>query len=182
MALWGKTDNSSDRPNWINLSSYPEGTELVFVDRQEAQVTENKARGIHGPGWWLVYSYVDAQEATRYKAECVVSLTVDVDDAGDAADDAIAADLAITITGQPDRNGTVYVVSPGTIELSVEATTNGDAVLAYQWYDAADDTPVEGATTATVTIADVTAPMSYYVVVSSGGTSVESNTVSVQED
>lgn len=157
------------------------GHTIVFVDAQEAQTSANKAKGITGAGWWAYRTYTDAQSKTRHKAECLIAITVGAVAAGDA-EDSIAVDLAITITTQPDANGNIYVVSPGSVELSVEATINGDVPLTYQWFDASDDTPVAGATTATVTLEDITAPKSYYVVVSGGGISLQSNTASVLED
>lgn len=157
------------------------GRQILFVDAQEAQVAANKAKGITGAGWWAYRTYTDAQSTTRHKAECLIAMAVGATDSGDA-EDSVAVDLAITITAQPDADGVVYIVSPDDVTLSVTATINGDVPLTYQWFDASDDSEIAGATSASVTLEAITAPQSYYVVVSGGGVSLQSNTVSVQED
>jgi hypothetical protein len=85
MPLWGKTDAAGSRPNWINLSTYPAGTQLVFVDVTEAQQEANKKKGITGAGWWLVREYVDSTGTVRYKVENEVSLSIAAGVSGDAA-------------------------------------------------------------------------------------------------
>lgn len=140
------------------------GRQIVFVDAQEALVEANKAKGITGAGWWSYITYTDAQSNTRHKAECLVAMAVDAVDAGDVEDD-VAFDLEITIDADPQS---IEITSGDDVTLSVVALINGDAPLSYQWYDASDDSAVEGATTDTLELTDVTAPASYYVVVSSG--------------
>ena len=130
MALWGKTDAEASRPNWINLDNYPTGTELVFVDETEAQQDANKAKGIHGPGWWLFYSYEDSSSQTRYKTELVVALGETAENAGDDADDDIVVDTTITITEQPQDE---TVDSATAAAFAVDFTQTGDADVAIQW-------------------------------------------------
>lgn len=178
MALWGKTDNVADRPNWIDLNNYPEGTELIFVDADEARVEANKLRGIHGPGWWLFRSYEDTNGNTRYKSELVVTLVESADNAGDDNDDTVAEDLSIEV----EVPGNTYVVSPGDVSITATASVNGNFPLSYQWYDANTDEAVEGATSATLQLVGITAPQAYYVVVSASDKSAQSNTANVLED
>lgn len=140
------------------------GRQIVFVDAQEALVEANKAKGITGAGWWSYITYTDAQSVTRHKAECLVAMAVDAVDAGDAEDD-VTVDLEITIDEDPQS---IEITEGDDVTLSVVALINGDAALSYQWYDASDDSAVEGATTDTLELTNVTAPASYYVVVSSG--------------
>lgn len=154
------------------------GRTIVFVDAQEAQTTANKAKGITGAGWWLYRTYTDAQSATRHKAECLVAMAVSAADASDR-EDTIAVDLAITIGTQPSS---IAIVSPDDVTLTVAATINGDVPLTYQWYDASDDSVVEGATSTTLELTAVTAPLSYYVIVSGGGISLQSDTAVISED
>lgn len=159
-----------------NDHTYPRKV-LVFVDQAEAQKTSNKAKGFHGGGWYLYSTYTDAQSTTRHKVEMLVNLQVLADAAGDA-EDTIVPDLVITIGTQPQS---VDITSPDDVTLSVAATVNGDAQLTYQWYDASDDSAVEGATSATLELTDVTAPVSYYVIVSASGVSVQSDTADITE-
>ena len=125
----------------------------------------------------MTRTYTDAQGRTRYKTETLVaagSMT------GDASDDATVADLAITIGTQPAA--VTWIVSPADVTLTVAATVNSTQPLSYQWFDASDDSAIAGATSATLELTGITAPQSYYVKVSCGGLTVQSNTASVQED
>ncbi len=148
------------------------GRTIVFVDAQEAQTTANKAKGITGAGWWAYRTYTDAQSTTRHKAECLVALAVGAVAAGDA-EDTVAVDLAITIATQPL---TQEITSGDDVTLTVEATINSAVPLTYQWYDASDDSAVDSATTASLALVDVTTAASYYVIVSGGGISLQSDT------
>ena len=151
------------------------GKGIIFVDAQEAQVVANKAKGITGAGWWVIRTYTDAQSATRYKSELLVAMSASATEAGDA-EDTFAADLTITIGTQP---ASIEVTSGDDTTLTVVATTNGDEVLTYQWYDASDDSAVTGATSASLALTNITAPASYYVIVSGGGISTTSNTAAI---
>jgi len=159
---------------------------LVFVDAQEAQVTANKAKGITGAGWWLYRTYTDAQSVTRHKAECLVAMTVSAASAGDA-EDTIAADLAITISAQPQN---VSVTAPAPATFSATATVNSASVtLTYQWQIQQEGsgawTNITGATAASYTTgatatgdgAGATDGDNYRVVITTtdGGVSVTSN-------
>lgn len=72
-------------------AAYDDGT-IFFVDRTEAQVASNKAKGLVSPGWWLYKTYTDGNGNTRHKAECLVHIDETAANAGDAADDATVAD------------------------------------------------------------------------------------------
>lgn len=159
-----------------NDHTYPSKV-LVFVDQAEAQKTSNKAKGIHGGGWYLYSTYTDAQGNTRHKAELLAELQVLANVSGDA-EDTVVPDLVITIDTQPQS---VEITSPDDVTLTVEASVDGDAQLTYQWYDASDDSAVEGATSATLELTAVTAPVSYYVIVSASGVSVTSDTADITE-
>ena len=88
MALWGKTDASGSKPKYL-LDADKEKT--VFVSTEEAQLKTNKDKGIHGAGWWKVMEYVDNAGMPRYKAECLVAMTVPNSVSGDATDDEVVA-------------------------------------------------------------------------------------------
>lgn len=151
------------------------GRQIVFVDAQEAQVAANKAKGITGAGWWAYITYTDAQSTTRHKAECLVAMAVQASDSGDA-EDTVAVDLAITIGSQPDSD---EITSGDDVTLTVAATINGAVPLTYQWYDASDDSVVVGATATSLVLENVTAPASYYVIVSGGGVTATSATADI---
>lgn len=95
------TANNANAGTAINLTGLGVGTahtiqalaaDIFFVDATEAQVASNKAKGITGAGWWKITTYTDAQTQTRWKAECLVAMTVPVGTSGDAADDSVVAD------------------------------------------------------------------------------------------
>ena len=114
-----------------NDGTYPSKV-LLFVDQTEAQKTSNKAKGIHGGGWYLYSTYTDAQSNTRHKAELLAELQVIPSVSGDA-EDTIAADVTITIGTQP-QNASVTAPAPATF--TVVATASAAipaAVLGYQW-------------------------------------------------
>ena len=113
-------------------------TSIVGVSTTEAQLSENKARGISSPGWWAYRTYTDAAGSTRHKAECIASFKDGSAITGDYADDAWAGDVTslITIGTQPTDQDT----SSGAATFTVAATSTGTgASLTYQWqkYDVA---------------------------------------------
>jgi len=102
---------------------------IFFVDANEATTAANKAKGINGAGWWLYRTFTDAQSGTRHKAECLIAMSIDAADSGDA-EDTVTVDRAITIGTQPAN---VTVVAPAPATFTVAATATGDGTLAYQW-------------------------------------------------
>ena len=158
MPLWGKTDATISRPNWINLSNYPAGTQLLFVDQTEAGLETNQSKGIKGPGWYLYREYDDSTGVKRYKTELVVAMRVPVADSGDAADDAFVPDVEVTvaISVQPANQTTVS----GAATFGVTAALTPSGTVTYQWqYQAVDTTTgvnVVGATASTLVLADQT--------------------------
>jgi hypothetical protein len=48
---------------------------IYGVDRVEANVTSNKQKGIHHPGWVYYNTYTTTQGATRNKAEVLVAMS-----------------------------------------------------------------------------------------------------------
>lgn len=80
---------------------------LVFLDADEAELTENKVRGLNGPGWWIYKTYTDMSGNTRHKAECIAPLYVSAAVAGDYADNPAAdATSVISISVQPTNQST----------------------------------------------------------------------------
>jgi hypothetical protein len=110
------------------------GMDLYFVDVNEAQQPENKARGLKSPGWWLYRSGTNADGSVYHHAECLIALGGQSDKlqatTGDAADDAVVVDATVSITTQPSN---ATVVEPATATFSVVAAITGAGSLTYQW-------------------------------------------------
>jgi hypothetical protein len=77
--------------------------QIIGLSRAEAQLANNKARGLSSPGWWAYRTYQDAHGDTRHKAECIASFKDGSAMVGDYADEPAAADAlsVITISAQP---------------------------------------------------------------------------------
>ena len=75
MALWGKSDNTDSRPKFVELKTDgtlaqdASGKKLVLIDSVEAELPENKEKGIQGAGWYLVLKTGD-----RVRAELLIAL------------------------------------------------------------------------------------------------------------
>lgn len=119
------------------------GMDLYFIDVDEAQQAENRARGLKAPGWWLYRAWTNADGSLAQHSECLIALGGQSDKrqatTGDAGlgglragftDDDIAIDSTPTITVQPVNR---TVVAPATATFSVTATLAGAGSLTYQW-------------------------------------------------
>ena len=149
------------------------GDQIVFVDAQEAQVADNKAKGITGAGWWRYITYTDAQSTTRHKAECLIAMSVDADVAGDA-EDVIAEDLVVSIAVQDDIQDVTVDTGTGVV-FTITATVNGDATLSYQWQvdTGGGMADIDGATSSSLTVSPSSdlyvTGNDFQVVISAGG-------------
>ena len=130
MPLWGNTDATGSKPKYLSTA---QKAKTYFVSREEALLATNKAKGITGAGWWLIDEYKDSGGQSRYKAECLVAMSVANATSGDAADDAVVADVNVTITisGQPSNQNTLS----GGATFGVTATASSGTVT-YQWQKA----------------------------------------------
>ena len=105
--------------------------DLVFVDTTEQSIASNKTRGITGPGWWQYQTYVTHNGDTRHKAEYIAPAKATAGNAGDMADDTIAADVLETITvGTQPANSTS---SSGAGTFVAAATVDQSGTITYQW-------------------------------------------------
>jgi len=136
MSLYGRTDSNANKSKVeTTIASSSQAKTIVFVDETEAQLNENRQRGIDGPGWWSYFTYTDAAGNTRHKAEKLVALANPDTNANETqTDDTIAADVAsaVTITAQPaDVTG---ATTPYTGTFAVTTSTTGTpGTLTYQW-------------------------------------------------
>lgn len=160
---------------------------IVFVDREESQQAENRARGLLSPGWWTYMTYTDVNSRVRHKAELLVAIDVPTATSGDGSDDTIAVDRTIAISVQP-ANATMAAAATTTFTVTAAATPT--AALTYQWQVSTNGGTswasvaggmYTGGTTATLTVGDGVDSSGlngyqYRVVVSSSGaTSVTSS-------
>ena len=143
-----------------NGTSTASTTSIVGVSQAEAQLSENKARGISSPGWWAYRTYTDAAGSTRHKSELITSYKDGTAFSGDFTDDTIAGDVTslITIDTQPANQNT----SSGAATFTVAASSTGSgASLTYQWQKldvtGGEWTDVSGATSASLVLASQTA-------------------------
>ena len=158
MSLYGRTDSAANvtkAGRGIAASSQAKTT--VFVDETEAALEANKERGINAPGWWSYFTYTDSSGKTRHKAEHLVTLANAEANADETqADDAIAADTAVTIAiGTQPASATV--ANGGNLTLTVVATATppgDDSVLTFQWQKLSGGAwgDISGATAATFTV------------------------------
>jgi len=144
------------------------GSDLYFIDVNEAQQTENKNRGLKSPGWWLYRAWTNADNSFAQHAECLIALGGQSDKlqatTGDSgatlraggSDDTVAVDGTITIGTQP---ASISRTAPATGSFTVAATIAGVGTLTYQWQVAESTAPTtwtnvsrgSGGTTATYT-------------------------------
>ena len=158
MSLYGRTDSAANvtkAGRGIAASSQAKTT--VFVDETEAALESNKKRGINAPGWWSYFTYTDSSGKTRHKAEHLVTLAnADLNANETQSDDAIAADVAVTIAiGTQPASATVANGGNLTLTVVATATPPGDAsVLTFQWQKLSGGAwgDISGATTATFTV------------------------------
>jgi hypothetical protein len=180
------TDEEAGKPKYLsdtlrNDQSVSDLDSTYGVDASEAKVAANKAKGIQHAGWVKTMSYTDAQGNTRYRTETLVAAG---SMGGDAADDSVVADLAITIGTHPSNQS---VTAPAPATFTVAATINGAVELTYQWQiqqeGAGAWADISGATsnsyttgaTATGDGAGATDGDKYRVVVSGNGLTATSN-------
>ena len=137
MSLYGRTDSNANKTKaGVGIGASSQAKTVLYIDETEAALEANKERGLNAPGWWSYFTYTDSSGATRHKAEQLVFVAGGDTNANETqADDAQAADAAITITisTQP-ANTAVAVGAALSLVLDAIATPPGDAsVLTYQW-------------------------------------------------
>ena len=157
------------------------GKVILFVDREEAQQAENRAKGIKNGGWWLYSTYTDVNGSVRHKASCLVAIDTTAAAAGDGSDDTIAVDRTITIGTAPTAQ---TAVEGETATFSVTATVSPTTTLSYQWqkqeggvgaYADINGATSDSYTTGSLTVADDNGDK-YRVVVSADGATSKTTT------
>ncbi|UNH61253.1 virion structural protein [Synechococcus phage S-SZBM1] len=163
MSLYGRTDSNANKAKIEALrTAVTAGETIVFVDETEAALSENKERGINGPGWWSYRTYTDGSGKTRHKAEMLAFIAnPDLNANETQLDDAIAADVASLISISVQPVDVVDAADPFTGTFSVTASADaGNVVYQWQrqsatgtrWTNITDGGVFSGATTATLTL------------------------------
>jgi hypothetical protein len=129
------------------------GTQFLFIDDTEAQLTENKIRGLKWPGWWTYRTYADGDGNTRHKAECIAFANQTAANAGDFDNDNPAADLAstITISSQP-TDQTTFAPAGAILSVDTIGAADGDRTEGTYTIDVSDYTTDGDGTGATFTV------------------------------
>ena len=132
---------------------------VIFVSVDEAALDVNKQKGLNAPGWWLFRTYVDSSGTTRYKAEMLANITnTEATDNTVTSDDAIAADIASTVT--VGTHPTAQLVANGEATFTAAATSAPSGTVLYQWQKKPVGgrwANVSGKTTASAVFADLVA-------------------------
>ena len=111
--------------------------QIIGVSRAEAQLADNKSRGISSPGWWAYRTYTDAAGSTRHKSECIASFKDGSQLSGDFSDDAVAADRAIVISVQP-ASQEVSTGAPATFAVTAAIEGAAGGSITAQWQVSTD--------------------------------------------
>jgi hypothetical protein len=173
-------EDSNYSANVVGLTTTVPKHDVYGVDIYETGLLAPGASGLSTQyggfhaGWVGIHTYVDMHGNYRVKTETLVAMseitsgTLPTFSAtGDANDDAVFADAAITITSQP---ASVGVGTTATATFSVTATVIPTyAPLSYQWYE--EGSILAGETGTSVSIANTDASKDgyeYQVVITSG--------------
>jgi hypothetical protein len=136
MALYGNTDSNANKTKVEGVRGNGPGSQsetVVFVDATEANLAENKARGISGPGWWAFATYTQGA-VTRTKAECLAVISnPEANSAESQADDTIAADRTVVISAQPaSQEVSAGADATFAVTAAIEGASGGS--ISAQWF------------------------------------------------
>ena len=139
MSLYGRTDSNANKTKaGRGVSASSQAKQTIFIDDTEAALEANKERGLNAPGWWSYFTYTDCEGNTRHKAEHLVTIAgPDLNANETQADDAAAADVAVTITigTQPaNRSGVADGASiSGIFTIAASVSAGMASVINFQW-------------------------------------------------
>ena len=127
MSLYGKDDSNANKTKaGIGVAASSQAKTIVFIDDTEAQLAENKARGVSSPGWHSFYTYTDCHGKTRYKSELLVSIAGPEANASETqSDDTIGADITSVITPGTVANATTYAPSGAVATFTSNGAADG---------------------------------------------------------
>jgi len=127
MSLYGKDDSNANKTKaGIGVAGSSQAKTIVFIDDTEAQLAENKARGVGSPGWYSFFTYTDMHGHTRYKAEHLVSIAGPEANASETqSDDTIGADITSVITPGTVADATTYAPAGAVAVFSSNGAADG---------------------------------------------------------
>ena len=128
MSLYGSDDSNANKTKaGIGVATDSQTKTIVYIDETEAQLAQNKNRGLNAPGWWSYFTYNDSAGNPRHKAEQVVFIAGGEANSGETqADDTLAGDFAstVSISTQPAN---ASVAATNTQAFAVVAVPTGEA-------------------------------------------------------
>ena len=127
MSLYGKDDSNANKTKaGIGVAASSNTKTIVFIDDTEAQLAENKARGVSSPGWHSFYTYTDMHGKTRTKSEMLVSIAGPEANASETqSDDTIGADITSTITPGTVANVTTFAPAGAVATFTANGAADG---------------------------------------------------------
>ena len=174
MSLYGKDDSNANKTKaGIGVAASSNTKTIVFIDDTEAQLAENKARGVASPGWHSFYTYTDMHGKTRTKSELLVSIAGPEANASETqADDTIGADITSTITPGTVANVTTFAPAGAVATFTSNGAADGSRTAGtYTVTDAAGNASGTGADFSVVVAANGTPTVTQ----TSGGTGYADN-------
>ena len=181
MSLYGKDDSNANKTKaGIGVSGSSQTKTIVFIDDTEAQLAENKARGVGSPGWYSFFTYTDMHGHTRYKSEQLVSITDPEANASETqSDDTIGADITSVITPGTVADATTYAPSGAVAVFSSNGAADGSRTAGtYTVTNAAGSSSGTGADFTVVVAANGTPTVTLV----SGGTGyVDNETIAIAD-
>ena len=174
MSLYGKDDSNANKTKaGIGVSGSSQAKTIVFIDDTEAQLAENKARGVGSPGWYSFFTYTDMHGNTRYKTEQLVSITDPEANASETqSDDTIGADITSVITPGTVANVTTFAPAGAVATFSDNGGADGSRTAGtYTVTNAAGNASGTGADFSVVVAANGTPTVTQ----TSGGTGYADN-------
>jgi len=127
MSLYGSDDSNANKTKaGIGVATDSQTKTIVYIDETEAQLAQNKNRGLNAPGWWSYFTYNDSAGNPRHKAEQVVFIAGGEANSGETqSDDTLAGDFISTVTTTNPSNASVAATN--TAQFAVTATPTGEA-------------------------------------------------------
>ena len=181
MSLYGKDDSNANKTKaGIGVSGSSQAKTIVFIDDTEAQLAENKARGVGSPGWYSFFTYTDMHGNTRYKSEQLVSITDPEANASETqSDDTIGADITSVITPGTVADATTFAPAGAVATFSHNGGADGSRTAGtYTVTDAAGGNSGTGADFTVVVAANGTPTVTLV----SGGTGyVDNETIAIAD-
>ena len=128
MSLYGSDDSNTNKTKaGKGVVTDSQTKTIVYIDETEAQLAQNKNRGLNAPGWWSYFTYNDSAGNPRHKAEQMVFIAGGEANSGETqSDDTLAGDFAstVSISTQPAN---ASVAATNTQAFSVVAVPTGEA-------------------------------------------------------